>query len=271
MKLKRHTNFINELNSGGLGSAEEWLLEIGAKKVNGRWNFDGPIVLRSIVISRGRLLVPFGVISGDFTCNNEKLTNESLKKLPTVVKGNLNLSGNHFTDLEDFDVDVKGGIDLSHNHLHELKNMPKVLDGMFDIGHNMLTTLEGSPEEVKDFNCFGNWLKTAYGGPSKIHNKVLANSDNKYNRNRLDDKIPEIEQEFYSRKSHYNKEEKEGGIINYWTELFQYILEKFQAKYGNTAAGEVVRDQAITSIKWPNDVKGDLLKKSVKTVSKFGL
>jgi len=280
MRLKRHINFINEYYHDDsmddmIKKAEERILTLEKnewKKVNGRWNVSGDISigydLAKDIIYKGDFLISFGVIDGTFICQQNKLTNKALKNLPTLVKGDLDISHNHITNLEYFNTEVMHSINLSHNHLHELKNMPNKVNGTFDISSNMITSLEGCPEEVNRFKAADIWINTLVNAPKR----VIKWHNGSYNKESgadvsLDEKIPKIEQKFYRQRSYLDKEDSgtgHYGITNYWTELYQFILEKYKDN-------EEGRNIAISSVKWPNDVKGDLLKKSVTAVSKFDL
>ena len=252
MKLKRYSNFITESVQS---DAEDFLLNLGFEQVNGRWN--GPIdtsfdindfAAKKLIINNN-LIVKFGIIDGNFHVN-KRLKNESIERLPTYVKGTLNISNNHFSNMKDFHTIVDEGINLSHNHLHKLENIQEFKDknAYFDVSYNMLTTLEGCPKEVGAFRCTDNWLNSAYGAPNKINE----------NKTVLDEKIPEIEREFYMKKS------QDPGIVNYHTELLQYIYERFKDD-------DVKINDAIMKIKWPKGTDFDQLKSSVTAISKFKL
>lgn len=252
--MKKFKNFLLESK---ISEAENYLLNLGFEQINGRWNSpkDTQLIINpkdaDILINNGVFLVKFGNIDGNFFAAGLKLNNDSLESLPMRVKGYLNISRNHFSSLKNFHTKADIGIDLSHNHLHKLENIQEFenKNDTFDVSYNMLTTLEGCPKEVGAFRCTDNWLNSAYGAPNKINqNKAV----------KLDEKIPEIERDFYIIKS------QNPGIVNYYTELLQYIYERFKND-------DVKINDAIMKIKWPKDTDFDQLKSSVTAISKFKL
>lgn len=282
MILKRYTEFLNDnrilefYNEDEVlersEKAETILESMECEKVNGRWNCQNfnlnalKYESRKYFVYRGILTVKFGRIKDSFILSGADLKNMSIENLPTYVGVDLDLSNNHISTLEDFNTQVTGSLNLSHNHLHKLENMPTTLEGEFNVNANMLTTLEGCPEEVQFFYGEDNFVNTAFGAPKR----VLGYNNNAWHGKlhgaggKLDDKIPLIEREFYAKRAYYNPKNNDNGIVNYWVELFQFIMEKYKDN-------KEEMEKQITYIKWPNDVKGDLLKKSVQAVSKFSL
>lgn len=275
MLIKKFENFINEsidkdLISDEIELAKETLLKEGFYLDGSRYSYEGDFEvnykLSKLLIYKGYFLVPLGVIKGNFKCTHNDLYS-SLENLPLRVIGNFNISNCKIKSLLDFSTVVeKGDLDISHNHLHKLENIQEELDGKFDVISNMLTSLEGSPKKVKSLYAKDNWFNTLYGGPIKITNHVIGRNYGEFNFTGSEivicDKVPDIEKKWYSEKSYYNGNTNK-GIVNYHTELFEYIIDN--------SKDDDERDKYITSIKWPNDMDADRMKKSIKTVSKFNL
>lgn len=281
MILKSYTKFKNIKESFDYDELEErknkaidYLESEGFYKKNNRYNFDGDFILNSknynILVYKGFFLVPLGVILGSLHCSHYNL-NSSLENLPTEVGGDLNLNNCHIKSLKNFNTIVNRDFDLSNNHLHKLENIQKVLKGNFDINGNMLTTLEGCPEEVLSITAKYNWIKTLYGAPIRITKYTEGDSRHytskpnfyKGGLSIFDDKISKIEKRWYSKQSFYEKDSNtHKGIKDYWNELFKYIIDVTEKDK---------LEEVINKIKWPANIKGDILRKSLNTVSKFNL
>ena len=111
--------------------------------------------------------VQFGVVTGDFSCNDNKLT--TLQGGPTKVGGNFSCNGNQLTTLQGGPTEVGGNFDCSNNQLTTLKGGPTKVGEDFYCGNNQLTTLQGGPIKVGGtFYCGDNKLTTLEGGPTKV-------------------------------------------------------------------------------------------------------
>jgi hypothetical protein len=289
MILKRHKDFLkNDLVFESFYEDEiperkqraaQILIENDFKRgSDGRFNYDGDFHIDSRLskdlIYGGYFLVPLGVIKGNFSIDGygANLT-KSLENLPNRVTGNMNLSGCGIKSLKTFHTRVGEDLNLAHNHLHKLENMPKVVDGAFDVTGNMLTTLEGCPEQVESFYAEDNWFNTGYGAPKRITKRQTSGySGNRNYHAKLGDKVPQIEQDFYSEKSFYNEERKKEhpGITNYWTELMQYAIKR-HSDFKTGKLNEEDFENSIKDIQWPEDMEGKKLKTSVTTMNKFNI
>ena len=88
-----------------------------------------------------------------------------------IIKGRINLSSLHFTELFDLsDVEeVSGDFSCIYNNLTSLKGAPEIINGSFNCSNNNLPSLEGSPHTVgRDFICYDNPLTSLDGIPTSI-------------------------------------------------------------------------------------------------------
>ena len=93
-------------------------------------------------------------VGGDFWCHNNKLT--SLVGAPQKVQ-NFYCPGNKLTSLVGAPQNVGRDFDCSHNSLTSLEGAPKKVGRHFWCGYNKLTSLEGAPQEVGwSFACWNN-------------------------------------------------------------------------------------------------------------------
>jgi len=108
---------------------------------------------------KGLFKIPlkFNVVSGHFSCSNNKLT--SLEGCPKSINGKFFCYLNELTTLEGGPKLVGDNYDCSNNHLTTLKGGPKRVGGSFICHSNKLTTLEGSPKYIGlTFDCRSNPL-----------------------------------------------------------------------------------------------------------------
>ena len=100
--------------------------------VDGKVNVDGNVNLYNKRLTK--LPLNFGIVTGDFYCDYNKLT--TLEGCPDSVGGNFNCYENKLTSLE---------------------GCPSSVGRDFDCSDNQLTTLEGCPSSIGgDFSCFGS-------------------------------------------------------------------------------------------------------------------
>ena len=92
-----------------------------------------------------------------------------------IIKGNVNLSNLHLTELFDLsDVEVTGDFSCSKNDLTSLEGSPHTVGGNYYCHNNHLTSLEGSPHTVVgDYDCDKNPLKSLKGIPKYIGGKFF--------------------------------------------------------------------------------------------------
>ena len=113
--------------------------------------------------------VVFNIAHGNFIWHYTNL--KSMKNLPKIVKGNMSVSSNAITTLEDSPtMVVNGTFNCSLNKLKNLKGSPHKCGSMI-ANQCGLISLEGSPEEIKlDFSVASNKLTTLEGGPKSVGN-----------------------------------------------------------------------------------------------------
>lgn len=111
--------------------------------------------------------VVFNIAHGNFIWHYTNL--KSMKNLPKIVKGNMSVSGNVITTLEDSPtMVVNGTFNCSLNKLNNLKGSPHKC-GSLIATRCELVSLEGSPEKIEgDFNVSNNKLTTLIGGPKSV-------------------------------------------------------------------------------------------------------
>jgi hypothetical protein len=88
------------------------------------------------------------------------------------IKGDVNLSEHHLTELPDFlsGVEVIGSFACHNNQLTTLKGSPSIVRGAYSCGGNLITNLSGAPDYVKgNFFCGHNeLLESLEGGPTTV-------------------------------------------------------------------------------------------------------
>jgi hypothetical protein len=103
--------------------------------------------------------VRFGVVTGDFNCDDNKLT--SLEGAPKKVDGGFNCSDNNLTSLKGAPQEVGRDFHCHSNNLTSLVGAPQVVKGDFYCHSNNLTSLVGAPQKVGgDFNCYAIYIKS---------------------------------------------------------------------------------------------------------------
>ena len=152
----RQIIFLNKNTRG------EWTLNKNTGLVNIKGDFD---------CSGGNLTdfkgVKFGVVTGNFRCDNNKLT--SLVGAPQEVTGNFHCSFNKRISLVGAPQEVGGSFDCSYNKLTSLEGAPQKVGGRFQCEYNKLTSLVGAPQKVgRDFFCYDNDLTSLEGAPQEV-------------------------------------------------------------------------------------------------------
>jgi len=110
--------------------------------------------------------VKFGVVGGDFYCEQNQLT--SLKGAPLKVGGDFDCSDNDLTSLDGAPQDVFS-FNCNDNLLTSLVGAPHKVDGNFYCENNQLTSLEGAPQKVGEyFTCDFNRLTSLVGAPQEV-------------------------------------------------------------------------------------------------------
>ena len=112
-------------------------------------------------------IIDFGKITGDFYCNECRLT--SLKGAPIEVGGKFDCSYNRLSSLEGAPQTVGESFDCGGNQLTSLKGAPQTIERSFYCYENQLTSLEGAPQIVGgDFECQSNQLTSLKGAPQEV-------------------------------------------------------------------------------------------------------
>ena len=107
------------------------------------------------------------VVSGDFNCNENKLT--SLEGAPKTVGRDFWCTRNKLTSLKGAPESVGGGFFCLTNKLTSLEGAPKTVGRHFWCGDNKLTSLKGAPQSVGGcFLCLTNKLTSLEGAPKTV-------------------------------------------------------------------------------------------------------
>lgn len=85
---------------------------------------------------------------------NNLTTTKGIKE----IKGNIILSQNRITHLEDLQAYVKGNLFLERNHLKNLLGLSQKIGGSLFLGHNPLYSLEGISQNIKNKVYISNEL-----------------------------------------------------------------------------------------------------------------
>ena len=111
--------------------------------------------------------VRFGVVKGDFFCDDNQLA--SLEGAPQEDVENFICEGNPLTSLKGAPKRVWLGFYCNDSQLTSLEGAPLVVGASFYCNGNQLTSLEGAPQSVGgSFNCSDNSLTSLEGLPEKI-------------------------------------------------------------------------------------------------------
>jgi len=85
-------------------------------------------------------------IEGNFDCAKKKLKDFKGVRFG-VVTGDFNCDDNKLTSLEGAPQEVGGSFRCHNNKLTSLVGAPQEVEGYFDCSYNMLTSLEGAPQK----------------------------------------------------------------------------------------------------------------------------
>ena len=109
--------------------------------------------------------VKFGVVTGDFYCDNNSLT--SLVGAPQEVGESFCCDSNSLTSLVGAPQKVGGSFKCSYNRLTSLVEAPQRVGGSFFCNYNLLISLEGAPLDLG-----GNYWRL-YCSPNPVSQKTL--------------------------------------------------------------------------------------------------
>jgi len=148
------------------------------KTMFGTYNAKGDVwidIYNNDLIYKGKLLIKFGKVTGDFNINSDRL--QSLEGVPHTVKGSFNCSECKLLEsLQGAPKIVKGNFNCSKTSITSLKGAPEEVGGDFNCSVcTKLESLEGAPHTVGDrFDC--SWcglLKTLRGAPKKVESHFI--------------------------------------------------------------------------------------------------
>ena len=129
---------------------DDWLKNHNVK--NYTINEDLSVDVNGIVnlASMGLVEIPirFGVVSGSFYCNGNKLL-INLEGCPVEVGQDFNCMGNKLFTLKGCPIKIGGNFLCNNNKLTNLLGGPKEVGGGFFCYANELTSLDGCPAEIK--------------------------------------------------------------------------------------------------------------------------
>ena len=142
---------------------DKWNLD---KKTN-MFNFDGDVEIADELIEDGKLAIKFANVTGDFNCNNEKIT--SLVGSPEYVGGDFNCSKTKITSLEGAPKEVRGSFSCTETKITSLEGAPNKVGMDFDCFYTNITSLKGAPKEVGGgFSCASTNITSLEGAPNKV-------------------------------------------------------------------------------------------------------
>jgi hypothetical protein len=171
---------------------ETWLIAHRVKryKINDDLSIDVDGNVNISFKSFKRIPVQFGIVTGNFGCNNNELI--TLKGSPREVGGYFNCCNNQLTSLEFGPTSAGKSYECSENYLTTLLGAPRSVDGYFNCTFNELTNLEYAPREVNgDFYCNNNKLTTLKGSIKEVHQDFFCDNNN-FNPNPPDYSFIEI-------------------------------------------------------------------------------
>jgi hypothetical protein len=163
------------MNLGNIASEQLEAIQFLNKHTEGKWTFNKKTGLvdikgnfdfsdKNLTDFKG---VKFGVVTGSFFCDNNKLT--SLEGAPQEVRGSFFCDYNKLTSLKGAPQEVKGDFYCDYNKLTSLNGAPQEVRGSFGCRHNQLTSLKGSPQKVgMSFSCSNNKLTSLVGAPQEV-------------------------------------------------------------------------------------------------------
>jgi len=157
---------------------EEWLIKMLVKSytINDDLSVDvqGDVDIADKGLSN--IPVQFGVVSGLFSCQNNKLT--TLKGCPHIVGRGFECNDNKLSSLEYSPKAVGGSYICWDNQITSLKHIPQMIYGDFSCASNLLKSLEYGPLMVKgNFNCDNNHLTSLKHCPQYINGHVAAHNN----------------------------------------------------------------------------------------------
>lgn len=115
-------------------------------------------------------------ITGNFIYENMGL--ESLKNMPPVIGGNINISFNELETLEYCNETINGDFNCSYNELTSIEDGPKYVKFNYNCSSNYLESLKGAPEKINgNFNCNENKLKSLKDGPKVVKLNYYCNNN----------------------------------------------------------------------------------------------
>ena len=127
--------------------------------VDGKVNVNGNVDFSDRGLTK--LPISFGVVTGDFFCNYNRLT--SLEGGPSSVGGHFDCYDNKLTSLDGVSDSIGGDFYCGDNKLATLEGSPSNVGGNFYCSNNQLTTLECCPDSIGgNFYCFNNPIYEIY-------------------------------------------------------------------------------------------------------------
>lgn len=138
------------------------------------YDVDGDVRVRSSMIQNGKLIVKFGVVTGDFKCNEEIVTCEGF---PTKVRNLYIYNIKYLKSLQGCPQEVEGDFICKEcKNLTNLIGAPRKVGGDCIISYNYgLKDLQGCPQQIGGtLNCTWNYrMSSLKGGPRVVPGDLI--------------------------------------------------------------------------------------------------
>lgn len=145
--------------------------EDGKFVYNGDVSFDGNELKIFNMVSpfSQTIKIPIKIykVNGNVYVTRQGLT--TLENMPEVVTGDFNCSHNNLQNLNGLPKQIGGNLNISFNKIKSLSTIQSDIKGNFICSNNQIESLDGSPTYVRgNFDCSSNLLDDLQGSPLQV-------------------------------------------------------------------------------------------------------
>jgi hypothetical protein len=150
---------------------EKFEQEDGKFTYNGDVSFDGYELKIFNMVSPFsqtiRIPIKIHKVNGNVHVTRQALT--TLENMPEIVTGDFNCSHNNLQNLNGLPKEIGGNLNISFNKIKVLKNIQSDIKGNFICSNNQIESLNGSPTYVRgNFDCSSNLLDDLQGSSLQV-------------------------------------------------------------------------------------------------------
>jgi hypothetical protein len=114
-----------------------------------------------------RIPIKIHKVNGNVHVTRQALT--TLENMPEIVTGDFNCSHNNLQNLNGLPKEIGGNLNISFNKIKVLKNIQSDIKGNFICSNNQIESLNGSPTYVRgNFDCSSNLLDDLQGSSLQV-------------------------------------------------------------------------------------------------------